>query len=264
MAVCASTEAMRLGSALPLSGFPAGLFEADTYARWATLVEQLGYESIWTFDAVGRGFMLPDPLMALTTVAGATTTVELGTGILQTPIRNVAEIAHRVFTLELLAPGRVLFGVGPGSTAADFDAFGGDYAGRFDRFDQQWDALRTWISSGRHGDRDLTPWPSVIDGPTLMVAGWRGGWVERAANEAGGWIASGVHADDDQLADNIRRYRDAGGQRAIVTNVQVDDDVERTIERLLRLEAMGYDDAVVFDLAPTEERLRALRNAIAH
>ncbi|MGI9598094.1 MAG: LLM class flavin-dependent oxidoreductase, partial [Acidimicrobiales bacterium] len=63
---------MRLGAALPLGALDGGALGAESFASAAKTIEELGYSSVWTFDAVGRGFMLPDPLMALTAVAGAT------------------------------------------------------------------------------------------------------------------------------------------------------------------------------------------------
>ncbi len=231
-------------------------------ARSAAAMEALGFDSLWVFDAVGRGFLLPDPLMALTAAAGATDRVELGTGIMQLPIRNVVEVAHRVLTLELVAPGRVLFGVGPGSTERDFEVFGGSFAGRFATFEAQWRELQALVRDGSVDGRDLSPPATVLGGPTLMLAGWRGRWVERAATESSGWIASAMYADDDQLADGIERYRAAGGERAIVTNVQVGDELTPAIERLGRLADMGFDDAVVFDLTPSRDRLAALRESV--
>lgn len=248
---------MRLGIALPhsdLSGAPLG---PGSWIEAAQTAERLGYSSIWSFDAIGRGFILPDPLMALAAVASHTT-VELATGIMQLPIRNVAEVAHRIFTLEVLAPGRILFGVGPGSTEADFKVFGGNYATRFADFDKQWEELQTWVSDGSLGDRDLGPWPSVLGGPALLLAGWRGPWVERAAAESEGWIASAHYCTDGQLAEAIGRYRDAGGERAIVTNVQVGEDLAPTIGRLSHLAAIGFDDAVILDRWASEERLSAI------
>lgn len=252
---------MRLGAALPLASLGGGPPSATSFAEAATAIEELGYSSIWTFDAVGRGFMLPDPLMALTVAAGATEQIELGTGIMQLPIRNVAEVAHRLFTLELLAPGRVLFGVGPGSTARDFEVFGGDYATRFAVFDRQWRELQGWIADGRLDERDLHPWASVVGRPSLLLAGWRGRWVERAAAESSGWVASAAYADDEQLADGLSRYREAGGRRAVVTNIQVAEDPAPAIERLHRLAGLGFDDGVVLDLTPSRERLATIRSS---
>ncbi len=250
---------MRLGIALPFTDLSGGPLRSDSQIRAAKTIEQLGYSSIWTFDAVGRGFMLPDPLMALAVAASGTTNIELGTGIMQLPIRNVAEVVHRLFSLEVLAPGRVLFGVGPGSTRDDFEAFGGDYSGRFAEFDRQWRELRSFVGEGAADGRDLHPWPQVLGKPTLMLAGWRGQWVERAAAEALGWIASGARVDDHQLAGALARFREAGGRRAIVTTIGVGADVGPTIDRLHLLAGMGFDDAVVYDLDASVDRLAAVR-----
>lgn len=250
---------MRLGIALPLTDLSGGPLRSDSQISAARTIEQLGYSSIWTFDAVGRGFIFSDPLMALAVAASGTREVELGTGIMQLPIRNVAEVAHRLFSLEILAPGRVLFGVGPGSTRDDFNVFGGDYDGRFAEFDRQWRELRAFVREGAADGRDLHPWPQVLGKPALMLAGWRGRWVERAAAEAAGWIASGAHADDDQLAGALARFREAGGRRAIVTTIGVGADVGPTIDRLHRLAGIGFDDAVVYDLDASFDRLASVR-----
>lgn len=233
---------MRLGVALPFSDLSGGPLRPDSQISAARTIEQLGYSSIWTFDAVGRGFMLSDPLMALAVAVSGTKTVELGTGILQLPIRNVAEVVHRLFSLEVLAPGRVLFGVGPGSTRDDFEVFGGDYNQRFAEFNRQWGELRQFVQEGKAHGRDLCAWPLVLGKPDLMLAGWRGPWIERAAAEAAGWIASGARANDVHLGDALARYRGAGGRRAIVTTLRVGADVGPTIDRLHRLAAGTITD----------------------
>ncbi|MEM9565652.1 MAG: LLM class flavin-dependent oxidoreductase [Actinomycetota bacterium] len=253
---------MRLGAALTGAPVGGGQPGRGTLADSARRLEGLGFRSLWVFDAVGRGFMLPDPLQALTAAAAVTSPeTELGTGVLQLPIRNPAEVAHRAMTLRMEAGPRVLLGVGPGSTADDFAAFASadgvdaDYDDRFARFERQLVELRGFLTAGEHDGRRLGPWPAVVGGPELYLAGWRGRWVERAASEAAGWIASATYADDDTLGDAIERFRRAGGRRAIVTTLRVDDDPQPAIERLHRFAAMGFDDAVVLDPAPTEARL---------
>ncbi len=249
---------MRLGFALPFGDLAGGPLGPESWADAARTAEELGYSSVWTFDAVGRGFMLPDPLMALAAAGAACEGLELGTGIMQLPIRNVVEVAHRLFTLEVLAPGRVLFGVGPGSTEVDFSVYGGSYDDRFDTFEQQWAELQALVADGRLGDRDLNAWPQTLGGPALMLAGWRGGWVQRAAGESSGWIASGMYADDAQLAEGLARYRDAGGRRAVVTNVQAAEDLGPVIDRINHLGDIGFDDVVAIDMTASADRMAAI------
>jgi alkanesulfonate monooxygenase SsuD/methylene tetrahydromethanopterin reductase-like flavin-dependent oxidoreductase (luciferase family) len=249
---------MRLGAVLPITGLKGEALRARHFPEAAALLEDLGFASIWVVDAVGRGFILPDPLMALSIAASVTQRVELGTGVLQLPIRRTTELAHRILTLHQVASGRLLLGVGPGSTEAEFLAFGGDYEARMARFAEQLPRLRELLRTGRSGDVDLTPWPATAGGPSVLYAGWRGPWIERAAGEADGWIASGIHNDDAALADGLTRFRDAGGGRAVVANVLVGSEIEPTLERLAHIRELGFDDAVVLDLAPSEERFASI------
>lgn len=257
---------MRLGAVLP-AGPPKGQsIDARFWARTAAELEGLGYDSIWAFDGVGRGFMLPDPLTALTIVATSTDRVELGTGVLQLPWRALADVAYRAFTLQLISSGRFLLGIGPGSTEKDFQAMGAgtgaSFAGRFRAFEQQSAELVRILRTGTVNDIDLTPWPQTVGGPPVMVGAWRGPWVSRAATEFDGWIASAGYNDDATLAEALDRFRQAGGKRAVVTNVQVGPDPEPGLDRLRGLAAMGFDDGVAFDLAYTPERAALIRAAI--
>jgi alkanesulfonate monooxygenase SsuD/methylene tetrahydromethanopterin reductase-like flavin-dependent oxidoreductase (luciferase family) len=254
---------MRLGAALPITSEDGGAPAPRDFSAGAAMLEGLGYTSIWVFDAIGRGFMLPDPLMALAVAATVTERVELGTGVMQLPLRNTVELAHRALTLHHIAGGRFLFGVGPGSTETDFRAVGAEYAARFRRFSEEWPRLRRLLRTGAEGDVDLTPWPTVADGPRVLLAAWRGPMVTRAATEADGWIASAAYNDNGMLADALARFRDAGGERAIVTNVEVPHETGAAVERLLALQAIGFDDAVVFDRRPTEKRFRAILEGVS-
>jgi hypothetical protein len=49
----------------------------------------------------------------------------------------------------------------------------------------------------------------------------------------------------------------------VLTNIQVGADVEPALQRLATAAELGFDDAVVFDLTPTDERLRAVRSAFS-
>src|SRR5215831_12591016 len=123
---------MRLAFALPHQK-PDGsaLSAADVTAR-ARLIERIGFDGIWFGDSISRGPRpRPDPLMTLAVAASATSRVELGTAILQVPLRYPVELAQRLLTLHALSGGRFVAGLGSGSTRADFDAVGVDYEARF-------------------------------------------------------------------------------------------------------------------------------------
>jgi alkanesulfonate monooxygenase SsuD/methylene tetrahydromethanopterin reductase-like flavin-dependent oxidoreductase (luciferase family) len=249
----------------------------DALITGARLVERLGFESLWCFDAIGRGFMLPDPLIAASVAAAATTRLTVGTCILQVPLRRPVELAHRVLTTHLVCGGRFLLGVGAGSSKEDFDAVGVDFESRMRAMDEALAIMRQLWQGKRVGAADLTPWPSTLGGPKVLIGSWSGKhWIARAAKDFDGWIASAAKTSYATLGDGIRRYREAGGTRAIVTNIAADLEQPTTAlpddgpfhlrcsrdaaaERLARLAELGFDDAILVPRSHEERALSVLR-----
>src|SRR2546422_9761718 len=122
--------AMRLGLALPNASPEGRPLTGPALIAGTRAVERAGFDSLWCFDSIGRGSMIPDPLIAVSVAATGTERLTLGTGILQVPLRRPGELAHRILTAHLICGGRLLLGVGAGSTKADFDAGGGDFGPR--------------------------------------------------------------------------------------------------------------------------------------
>jgi len=236
---------MRLGALLGPT-LDAG---PNEIADQAKMLVGAGFESLWCAQAIGRGFMVPDPLLALTVAATVTHEVELGTAILQVPLYHPTDLAHRMLTLRQIAGSRLTLGLGAGSTVQDFDAFERDYDARFRDFDDSLVELSVALETGANATAELSPWPSVIGSPKLAYGTWGKG-VERAAKEFSAWIASAHYRTPDELESALVRYRAAGGERAIVSTIQLPanrslGDVE---ELLQRFQSMGFDDAVVMFL----------------
>src|SRR5438477_1704480 len=214
---------MRLGLALPTTTSDGRPLTGAALIAGARAVERAGFDSLWCFDSIGRGFMIPDPLIAVSVAATATERLTLGTGILQVPLRRPVELAHRILTAHLVCKGRFLLGVGAGSTRVDFEAVGVDYDTRMQAMDESLAVMRRLWQGDRVGQADLTPWKSALGGPKVLIGSWSGKqWIARAAKDFDGWIASAAKTSYATLADAIRRYRDAGGTRAIVTNIAAD------------------------------------------
>lgn len=271
---------MRLGMSLPNALDEGRQFTGETLADAARNIEAAGFDSIWAFDAVGRGFMTADPLVALSVAAAVTRRVELGTGVLQVPLRHPVALARQVLTTQLASGNRLLFGVGAGSTEADFKALGVDFKARFRLLDQSLAAMKKlWADEAVDGARIGPIWPAVLGGPKVMIGSWAGGrWIERAAREFDGWVGSGARSTWGLLEHGIARFRALGGRRAVATNVVVrlgdsaspdgpDDPCDLrcprdvAAARLRRLRDMGFDDVVLvsrqIDLEPLRE-IRAL------
>src|SRR6266571_4670052 len=80
----------------------------------ARQAERAGYHSVWAGDSLlarPRG----EPLTLLAGVAGATTRVMLGTAVLLPLLRHPLSLAHALATLDRIAWGRLVVGVGPGA-----------------------------------------------------------------------------------------------------------------------------------------------------
>ena len=260
----------------PSAGAPFG---ASSFADAARGIEAAGFESAWTFDSLGRGTLRADPLMALAVAATVTRTLELGTGVLQVPLRNPIELAQRALTVQQVSGGRFRFGVGAGSTAADFAALGFDFESRFRRLGDSLSTMRRlWVGETVEGASLAPVWPEVLGGPPILIGSWAGSrWIERAAREFDGWVGSGARSSWRALREGIARFRGFGGKRAVVTNVRValdspaaspdgpDDpfdlrcprDVAR--ERLHRLREWGFDDIVLVPGRHEAEHYHELR-----
>ena len=228
----------------------------------ARLLESIGFDGIWFGEALGRQIRLPDPLMWLVAAAAATEHIELGTSVLQVPLRSPAELAQRLNTMQALVGGRFSAGLGAGSTKSDFDAAGVDFRQRFQLFDAALPVIRGLLNGEQVGEANLRTWPSTFGGPPILLGVWLNEtWVRKAARYDG-WIASSSRSFR-VLAEGIKRFRDAGGKRALVNAIDVDlsqpdvkldiDEAPLTLkcgpteaaERLHRLQELGFDDALL-------------------
>src|SRR5215510_1424530 len=128
---------------------------------FGTMVEKLGFSGVWATDSMGRGRHTLDPTVTLSALHAGTSRIELGTGVLQVPLRRPGELAHRIQSLNVLLAGRLRLGVGAGSTRADFDVAGADYDRRFTTFRESLDTMRAlWRGEPVNGV-SLPAWPGT-------------------------------------------------------------------------------------------------------
>ena len=252
----------------------------DAVVAFGNKVEALGFEGLWVTDAFGRGRPSLDPLVLLGALCAETRRIELGTCVVQVPLRHPVEHAHRVETLHLLSGGRLRFGVGSGSTQADFDAVEVDYEKRFNLLPAYLETMRkVWNGEGVYGPA-LTVWPGTEGGPPVLLGAWRSPrWINLAAQHCQGWIGSGIYSEWDDVAIGIDMYRKAGGNRVILANIFTDLRPEpasnpmaqrakislycppaEARDRLKRLADMGVDDALLVCPFDAPDQLAAMRN----
>lgn len=96
--------------------------------------EKFGYQTAWVaqhhFHGAEGG--LPSPLVFLGHVAGLTSTIRLGTGVICLPMEDAVRTAEDVAVADLLADGRLEVGISTGGTPSSFGAFGVDFADRYE------------------------------------------------------------------------------------------------------------------------------------
>jgi alkanesulfonate monooxygenase SsuD/methylene tetrahydromethanopterin reductase-like flavin-dependent oxidoreductase (luciferase family) len=256
---------MRIGIVTIPSAAETGAQVVEHVTTIARQVESLGFHGLWVTDAFARGKPTLDPLILLGALATQTSRIELGTCVVQVPLRHPVEHAHRAETLNVLSGGRFRFGVGSGSTKHDFDAVQVDYDARFKLLTAYLDVMRrVWAGEPVYGPA-LSVWPGSEGGPPVLLGAWRSErWINLSAKVLQGWIASGIHTSWEDLAIGVKMFRDAGGKRAILANIFTDFrdtpgglpfthvpkislfcSPREAKDRLKRLEDMGIDDALL-------------------
>jgi probable F420-dependent oxidoreductase len=158
------------------------------------VVVPAGYESDYPYSDTGRmpgreSSPIPDPLIWLSYLASATSTIKLATGILIAPQRNPVVLAKEAATLDSLCGGRVVLGVGAGWLEEEFRVLGVPFEERGKRLDDHIGALRAlWSQSPASYDGAYTRFADVYCEPRPAAGAIPivvGGHSRAAARRAG-------------------------------------------------------------------------------
>jgi alkanesulfonate monooxygenase SsuD/methylene tetrahydromethanopterin reductase-like flavin-dependent oxidoreductase (luciferase family) len=128
-----------------------------------------------------------DGLTALAAVIDRSGRMELATTVSLVSLRGSVPLAKTLAALDLLSGGRVIAGVGPGSSQRDYDAVGIPYGERWSRFDEATASLRELL-----GERSpLSPGPCRKGGLPIWIGSWGSkAGIRRVARLGDGWLAS--------------------------------------------------------------------------
>ncbi len=167
-------EPMRLGITVP--------FRPDLVADAARRINAAGFDSVWLPDAHNRGFLLPDGFTALAVATVAAPRLEVGTAVTQVPLRPPLELAQRVASLHVASGGRFCFGVGAGSTEADYVGMGLPFAERFGRFEAHLAVVDRLLRGDASDGLAFGSWGDLALRPPIVVGGRPGGrWFRRGS-----------------------------------------------------------------------------------
>ena len=107
----------------------------DDAAGWLDLAqraEAAGFHTLYTPDHPGS---CTSPFVALAAAAAVTSTIRLGSYVVNAGVREPILIAADVATLDVVSGGRAVFGIGAGHTPAEWAAVGRERPGVRDRVD---------------------------------------------------------------------------------------------------------------------------------
>ena len=214
---------MRIGLGAPVSGAWA---TPENVARFAGRAEELGYDSLWSFQRLLAGAndeLAPvyrsvlDPMLALTYAAAHTTRIRLGVSVVNMPFVSPVVLAKQATTLDVLSGGRLDVGLGNGWYEPEFVATGASSARRAARAVEYVRVLRTlWADEVSSFDGEfytvppsrMLPRPVQPGGPPILLGGAVPAALRRAGRLAAGWLS--VSATNlDRIAEQIAIVREA-------------------------------------------------------
>jgi alkanesulfonate monooxygenase SsuD/methylene tetrahydromethanopterin reductase-like flavin-dependent oxidoreductase (luciferase family) len=206
---------MEYGAHLPLIelGAPRSLPALKAYTGAAA---GLGYRYLCANDHLVFGRPWLDGPTALAALIEASQDMTLVTTASLPVVRGPVQLAKALAAIDILSGGRLVAGVGPGSSAGDYAAAGLAFEERWRRFDEAVQVLRVLLHGGGAGFEGeyyatrggvvLEPRPVQRPGPPIWVASWGSpAGLRRVARLGDGWLASAYNTTPDQFREGLDR-----------------------------------------------------------
>jgi alkanesulfonate monooxygenase SsuD/methylene tetrahydromethanopterin reductase-like flavin-dependent oxidoreductase (luciferase family) len=215
---------MEYGVHLPLIGFDDRPYSLDHLLTYTTTAEDLGYETLCANDHLVFSRPWLDGPTAMAAVLDRSGQMKLATTLTLPVVRGPVATAKSLAAIDILSGGRLIVGVGPGSSARDYDSVGLAFDERWKRLDEAVLALRALWQPGAppfEGDFystrgiDLEPYPAQRPTPPIWIGSWGSpAGLRRTARLGDGWLASAYNTTPEVFSDAWSRLggylQDAG------------------------------------------------------
>ncbi|MEU7085378.1 LLM class flavin-dependent oxidoreductase [Streptomyces achromogenes] len=249
---------MKIGIGLPI-GDPA------TLLTWARRAEAGPFSTLGLLDRLV--YDNPEPLVALSVLAGATSRVRVQTEVLLAPLRDTALLAKQAATLDRMTGGRLVLGLGIGGRDDDHQVTGIDKRTRGRRLDEQMAVLRRLWSGRPYGDGagPIGPAPARPGGPEVLFGGFRPAALERVARWGDGFLSAAAPSWAGGLFQTVRGFwkehgRDGDPRMVAQVNVVLGPE-EVVADARAAMHAYytftGMADRMVAELLTTPAEIRA-------
>lgn len=195
---------------LPQIDFAGEGFSSGRLAEAVDSARDNGFAAISANDHFLFGAPWLDGLTALAAVTERSGEMTLATTVSLPALRGPVPLAKALAALDILSGGRVVAGVGPGSSRDDYAALGVRFERRWQRFDEAVVRLRALLGGGTApggGGHFAVPGTGLLPLPQggrpvpLWIASWgSAAGLRRVARLGDGWLASAYHTTPERFA----------------------------------------------------------------
>jgi probable F420-dependent oxidoreductase len=202
---------MDYGVHLPLIDFGGGPRSLRQLLDYARTAERLGFAALSANDHLLFSRPWLDGPTALSSVLAASGRMDLMTTVALPVVRGPVALAKSMAAIDILCAGRLIVGVGPGSSARDYEAVGLPFEERWKRLDEAVGALRAlWREDGPpfrgafYSTEGIVaePRPLRQPGPPIWIGSWGSeAGLRRTARLGEGWLASAYNTTPEAFAD---------------------------------------------------------------
>jgi alkanesulfonate monooxygenase SsuD/methylene tetrahydromethanopterin reductase-like flavin-dependent oxidoreductase (luciferase family) len=201
---------MDAGVHLPLIDFDGEGLSYRRLAETADAARECGFAAISANDHFLFSAPWLDGLTALAAVVERSGGMKLVTTLALATLRGPVPLAKSLSALDILSGGRMIAGVGPGSSRADYEAVRVPFEERWQRFDEAVRLLKALLQPGAaaySGTYYATPVAGLSPSPQQRrgVPLWIGSWgspagLRRVARLGDGWLASAYNTTPEAFA----------------------------------------------------------------
>ena len=202
---------MDLGVHLPLLQFGDEPLSLRRLEATVDAAKDCGFASVSANDHLVFQRPWLDGLSALAAVVERSGELTLATTISLAVMRGPVPLAKALTALDVLSEGRLIAGVGPGSSEYDYRVLGIPFEERWKRFDEAVAVLRALLrrepmpEQPRYypvpPDLALAPGPRRPDGIPLWIGSWGSkAGLARVARAGDGWLASAYNTTPERFA----------------------------------------------------------------
>jgi len=200
---------MHFGVHLPLIDFDGNGWSRDSLFAVVDAARDLGFTSVSANDHLVFQKPWLDGIVALAAIIERSGEMQLATTVSLPVVRGPATLAKAATAIDILSGGRLVLGVGPGSSARDYETAGIDFDERWPRLDEAIRVLRHQLQDGPavkgkfySTPHEVLPRPSRAGGPPIWIGSWGSdAGLRRVARLGDGWLASAYNTTPVAFAE---------------------------------------------------------------